>query len=48
MPVNILENIKYHDDLIKLTAEERTLLCKQIREFLVTSVSKTGGHMASN
>ena len=48
MPVNILENIKCHEDLVKLTAEERTLLCRQIREFLVTSVSKTGGHMASN
>ena len=48
MPVNILENIKCHEDLVKLTAEERILLCRQIREFLVTSVSKTGGHMASN
>ncbi len=48
MPVNILENIKCHEDLAKLTAEERTVLCQQIRGFLVSSVSKTGGHMSSN
>lgn len=48
MPVNILENIKDHRDLVKLNAEERLALCKQIREFLVDSVSKTGGHVASN
>ena len=48
MPVNLLKNIKCHQDLVKLTADERVLLCQQIREFLVTSVSKTGGHMSSN
>ena len=48
MPVNILERIKCHQDLVKLTAEERIVLCRQIREFLVSSVSKTGGHMSSN
>ncbi len=48
MPVNILENIKSHQDLVKLTPDERTALCQQIRDFLVSSVSKTGGHMASN
>ena len=48
MPVNILERIKCHQDLVKLTADERIVLCQQIREFLVSSVSKTGGHMSSN
>lgn len=48
MPVNILESIKCHQDLVKLTPDERAALCQQIREFLVSSISKTGGHMASN
>lgn len=48
LPVNILERINCHQDLVKLTADERTVLCQQIRDFLVSSVSKTGGHMASN
>ena len=48
MPVNILERINNHQDLMKLTPDERTILCQQIREFLVSSVSKTGGHMSSN
>jgi len=46
--VNILERIKCHSDLTALSADERELLCRQIREFLVGNVSKTGGHMASN
>ena len=48
MPVNILERIKCHKDLVELTPDERIILCQQIREFLVSSVSKTGGHMSSN
>ena len=48
MPVSILENIKCHEDLVKLSAEERIVLCREIREFLVSRVSKTGGHMSSN
>ena len=31
-----------------LNDEERALLCSEIREFLVNSVSRTGGHLASN
>ena len=48
LPVNILENIQSHKDLVALDAEKRELLCQQIREFLVSQVSKTGGHMSSN
>ena len=48
MPVNILKNINSHQDLIRLTPDERVILCKEIRDFLVSSVSKTGGHMSSN
>lgn len=46
--MRILPNISGHDDLVRLNDEERTLLCQEIREFLVSSVSKTGGHLASN
>lgn len=48
MPVNILEKIKTHQDLQSLTAEDRALLCRQIRDFLISNVSQTGGHVASN
>lgn len=44
----ILENIKGHEDLLRLNDEERVALCQQIREFLIDRVSKTGGHLASN
>ena len=48
MIMGILENIKGHEDLILLNDEQRQVLCGEIREFLVSSVSKTGGHLASN
>jgi len=47
-PVRILENIQGHQDLIDLNSTQRTQLCKEIREFLVSCVSKTGGHVSSN
>ena len=34
--------------MIRLSDEDRELLCQEIREYLVDSVSKTGGHLASN
>jgi len=46
--LNILENIHGHNDLVKLNENERICLCQQIRDFLIDSVSKTGGHLASN
>ena len=46
--MSILENIGGHDDLIRLNDTERAQLCAEIRQFLVTSVAKTGGHLASN
>ena len=46
--MGILENIKGHEDLVKLNDEQRETLCGEIRKFLVSSVSKTGGHLASN
>ena len=46
--MSILENIHGHEDLAALNDEERALLCDEIREFLVSSVALTGGHLASN
>ena len=46
--MNILDKIRGHRDLAALDDRQRQLLCQQIREFLVASVSKTGGHLASN
>lgn len=46
--MKILPNVKGHDDLQNLTQQEQLVLCDEIRQFLVDSVSKTGGHLASN
>jgi len=46
--VSILERMNGHDDLCALSDEERSRLCGEIREFLISSVSKTGGHLAGN
>ena len=46
--LGILEQIHGHADLVGLSQEEQTLLCKEIREFLISRVAKTGGHLASN
>ncbi len=44
----ILETIHSHKDLVVLNEAQRKALCQEIREFLVSHVSKTGGHLASN
>lgn len=41
------ENIN-HETLERLNFQELSCLCEEIREFLIESVSKTGGHLASN
>ena len=46
--MSILESIYGHQDLIKLDAQQRTELCRELREYLISSVSKTGGHVSSN
>ncbi|ABR48661.1 deoxyxylulose-5-phosphate synthase [Alkaliphilus metalliredigens QYMF] len=43
-----LEQINSPEDLKKLKENEVRLLAHDIRKFLVQSVSKTGGHLASN
>lgn len=44
----ILDKINTPNDLKKLDKPELELLCSEIRNFLIESVSKTGGHLASN
>ena len=46
--MSILENIHGHEDLVRLSDAEREALCAEIRSFLVSNVSQTGGHLASN
>lgn len=46
--MHILPKINSHEDLLSLSDGERTQLCAEIREFLISSVSKTGGHLAGN
>ncbi len=46
--MDILQNIHGHEDLLALSNSQRTRLCAEIRDFLVQSVSKTGGHLAGN
>lgn len=45
---NMLDKLNLPGDLKKLDNQELKELCSDIREFLVESVSKTGGHLASN
>ncbi len=46
--MSILENINGHLNLAQLDAGQREILCQEIRDFLISHVSKTGGHVASN
>ena len=44
----ILETIHDPNDIKSLNDAQTQLLCTELREFLLKSVSKTGGHLASN
>ena len=44
----MLENIGSPKDIKKLNAEELKLLCAEILEKILDTVSKNGGHLASN
>ena len=43
-----LEKINLPEDLKKLNEEQLKILAQEIREFLINSVSETGGHLSSN
>src|SRR5471030_2691887 len=46
--VKLLDSMNGPEDVKALTAAQIPLLAKEIREFLVDSVSKTGGHLGPN
>ena len=46
--MKILDQINSPDDLKNIPAGQLPTLCEEIRAFLIDSVSKTGGHLASN
>lgn len=43
-----LDKVNSPQDIKNMTVDELDLLAKDIRKFLVRSVSQTGGHLASN
>ena len=44
----ILEQIKTYNDIKAVEPKDYDALAEEIREFLIHSVSVTGGHLASN
>ena len=48
MEYKLLSKIHSPDDVKKLNNSELDSLCKEIRNCLISTVSKTGGHLASN
>jgi 1-deoxy-D-xylulose-5-phosphate synthase len=46
--LSLLEEYQGREDLLRLTGREQAVFCQEIRDFLVDSVSRTGGHLASN
>jgi 1-deoxy-D-xylulose-5-phosphate synthase len=48
MSTSLLELVESPEDLRRLPRESLPRLASEIREFLVESVSKTGGHLSSN
>ncbi|MFO7890117.1 MAG: 1-deoxy-D-xylulose-5-phosphate synthase [bacterium] len=43
---HILKNINYPDDLKKVDVNDLAALAEEIRDFLISQISKTGGHLA--
>ncbi|AKL97595.1 1-deoxyxylulose-5-phosphate synthase, thiamine-requiring, FAD-requiring [Endomicrobium proavitum] len=46
--MKILDKVNSPEDLKKLTKDELPALAKEVREEIISSVSKTGGHLASS
>ena len=44
----LLDELKFPDDLKKISDTDAEKLASEIREFLIKNVTKTGGHLASN
>jgi 1-deoxy-D-xylulose-5-phosphate synthase len=43
-----LNNVNYPEDIKHFTLEELEVLCHEIRDFIIESISKTGGHLGSS
>ncbi len=48
MEYKFLSKIESPSDVKKLNIDELKLLCEEIRDYLISTVSKNGGHLASN
>jgi len=46
--VDLLERISSPEDLRRLPREQLPELARQLRDFLLNSVARTGGHLSSN
>lgn len=46
--MKLLDSLNFPEDLKKLNENEYNILSDELREFLIDSLSKTGGHLASN
>ena len=45
---NYLNEVNSPEDIKKLNTAEMEELAEEIRQFLINSISRTGGHLASN
>ena len=48
MIYSVLNRINCPGDVKELTPEEKTMLCSELRSFIIENVSQSGGHLASN
>lgn len=46
--MKLIDTLDFPRDIKKLTQKDTEILSDELREFLIESVSKTGGHLASN
>ena len=44
----LLENIRYPSDLRKYNVNDLKLIADELRQYILESVSKSGGHLSSN
>ncbi len=48
METKLLDKINSYSDIASLKGDELTALCRELREFLIEKVTRSGGHLASN
>ncbi|MEG2054664.1 MAG: 1-deoxy-D-xylulose-5-phosphate synthase N-terminal domain-containing protein, partial [Oscillospiraceae bacterium] len=46
--MSILDKVNTPNDIKNLSIDKLKILCTEIRDFLITNVSQTGGHLSSN